>query len=94
MRYPAKLIGGAFDGDEGTVRATSLPHILWVFACPAGPFCASGGVHWATEKKEAPRNALRYLYEDLEPETGVAIYVWSEIGPTQVLMPEKELVTA
>ena len=51
MTFEIRLIGGPFDGDEGSIR--TLPGVLWAWQC-AGPRCNAVGdcrhdpldVHW------------------------------------------------
>lgn len=77
MRCPAKLIGGRFDGDQGTMRVAEVPEFIYAFACPnAG--CRNGGVHWAMSPDKAPADTELYAHTGFDgehDEMPVAVYV-------------------
>lgn len=90
MRWPAKLIGGPFDGDQGSLtneRTRELPESLWVTPCGCGnprSRCSYGGVRWFVTSDQAQAESphpAKYDFDRLESdeqELGVAVYVYGE----------------
>lgn len=61
MRVPAKLIGGRYDGDAGTMRVPKIPEFIWAFTCPNPQTCRQG-IHWTIREVEAQAHASAELY--------------------------------
>lgn len=91
MRCPAKLIGGRYDGDKGTMQVPRIPEFLKAYPCRNG-----SEIHWTSEERHAgwhhPEAEL-YAHTGFDgehDEMPVAVYV---VAPDSVpidtlLMPE------
>lgn len=80
MRVPAKLIGGRYDGDQGSMIVPRVPEYLWAYECPHGRDCPSGTIHWAWIEAAAAHHASAEAYvhtgfDGVHDEMPVAVYV-------------------
>lgn len=89
-RWPSRLEGGPFDGDQGSwENLEAPPNVLWAWSC-ADPMCRFGGIHWSTEpvKRGEPYHFTRM-------DGPVHVYVHADVDldglPT---VSERELVPA
>lgn len=79
MVVKAKLKGGPFDGDEGSMKLKSgeaLPEKLWAWSC-GNPHC-KWGVHWTRDGVEGHSLGAE-IYRHDEAEGDVEIYVFVDV---------------
>lgn len=84
MKHFARLEGGPFDGDQGSWGDKALPTCLWAMACPEGPYCQVGGVHWTDDPIRGMNNGgERYDYDRMENGSpAVAVYIFADLDLT------------
>lgn len=78
-RIKAKLKGGPFDGDQGSIAAAERPETLYAYDC-GNPSCPFGSVHWTTDAIEGQRlGAEIYEHSEEESTDQHEIYVYADL---------------
>lgn len=92
-RLCARLQGGPFDGDAGSMKLPAPPARLWAWACDV-PGCGQGGIHWGYVPEDVPVRAELYEHHRCTPQ-GVHVYIWHDVtGGLRDMIETTELVPA
>jgi len=100
--WDGRLIGGAFDGDQGNFAAPpEPPREVFPCACegPGCPFTADaehryGFVHWLLEDGAASASSAPARYRYVEETRGVHVYLHAALEPDDVVLSAAEELTA
>lgn len=76
MTSECRLVGGPFDGDEGSMDEP-LPAQLWATVCDQHPRgrCPAGGTHWLVPKPDATDEPPGERYRRGALRAGVRLYI-------------------
>lgn len=88
---PCKLLGGPYDGDQGSMYEP-LPGVIWAYPCPhgGGRNCNHGGIHWTSMQEKADQDDEGVeLYRHSHVDAGLHIYTWADLD-LEPLASEKE----
>jgi hypothetical protein len=71
------LVGGPFDGDEGTIRHSDRPQTIWAGHCK--PISKCREIHWTLDHVQAADLGYeRYGYEQTRDD--VHVYVCADVA--------------